>query len=343
VPGDAGGAVETISFFNHKGGVGKTTLVYNVGLALARQGKVVLFIDADAQANLTSASVPFEALEDDLANNKTIYGSLLPVINNTGDIDYLTPTRIRPKAYLLPGDIRLSAFEEILPQAWNESLAGQYRGFQISSAMFRLIENLGDQVEADYALIDLGPNVGALNRSIMIASDGFVVPLSPDLFSLTALPSVGASAARWVLDWQAALGSAQRANLDFHIKLPIGRPSPLGYVTQQFVTYRKAPAAAFKRWSDRIPSAYVEGIVQPLHNAGVAVPDSGHGLGEVKNLSSLIPIAQQSNSAIFELTGSQARGAQYTRAQDTFGLFADLATKITSRLSEVQSLAQPDV
>lgn len=327
--------MKTVSFFNHKGGVGKTTLVYNVGLALARQGQTVLFVDADAQANLTSAALPVEQFEKDLDSLSTIYGALLPVINNTGDLKYIKPTKIRPNAYLLPGDIRLSAFEEILPQAWNEALAGQYRGFQISSAMFRLVRNLGDQINADYAFVDLGPNVGALNRSIMIASDGFVVPLSPDLFSLTALPSVGSSTSRWILDWQAALGSATRAKLQFNIELPAGAPSPLGYVSQQFVTYRKAPAAAFKKWSDRIPDAYADGIVKPLEEAKIEAPKGDHLLGEVKNLSSLIPMAQQSNLAIFELTGSQARGAQYTRAQDTFELFADLATKITSRLAEV--------
>lgn len=329
--------MKTISFFNHKGGVGKTTLVFNVGLALARQGHTVLFVDADAQANLTSAALEVEQFEADIQADQTVYGALLPVINNTGDIHYVEPTRIRERAFLLPGDIRLSAFEEILPQAWNESLAGQYRGFQISSAMYRLIQTLAADVSADYTLIDLGPNVGALNRTIMIASDGFVVPLSPDLFSLTALPSVGASTRRWIGDWEAALGSAKRAGLTFDIDLPAGTPSPLGYVSQQFVTYRKAPAAAFKRWSDRIPAAYTDGIVEPLAAAGIAIPKGDHVLGEVKNLSSLIPMAQQSNMAIFELTGSQARGAQYTRAQDTFDLFSNLANRVTTRLAEVDA------
>ncbi|MGN6577011.1 MAG: hypothetical protein ACTHKG_15140, partial [Nocardioides sp.] len=59
--------------------------------------------------------------------------------------------------------------------------------------------------------------------------------------------------------------------------------------------------------------------------------------GEVKNLSSLIPMAQQANKAIFELTGSQARGAQYTRAQDTLELFDALAHRIETRLGEVHA------
>lgn len=115
--------MKTISFFNHKGGVGKTTLLFNVGLALAREGTSVLFIDADAQANLTSAALPVDIFEQALDSQETIYGSLLPVINNTGDIREIKPIKVRKNAHILPGDIRLSAFEEILPQAWNESLS----------------------------------------------------------------------------------------------------------------------------------------------------------------------------------------------------------------------------
>lgn len=327
--------MDQVAFFNHKGGVGKTTLLFNVGLAMAKRGKTVLFIDADAQANLTSAAIDVEIYEKALQGKQTIHSCLLPVINSTGDIDTVAPLKIRDTAYILPGDIRLSAFEEILPTAWVEAVAGNFRGFQISSAMFRLIENLGAIINADIALIDLGPNVGALNRSIMVGTEGFVVPLSPDLFSLTALPSVGKSAARWVGDWHAALGAAKRAELNFDIALPEGFPSPLGYVNQQFVTYRKAPAEAFRRWIELIPETYATGIVDALASADIAVPSEPHLLGEVKNLSSLIPIAQQENKAIFELTGAQARGAQYTRAQDTLELFETLASKIEARLVEV--------
>lgn len=329
--------MDQVAFFNHKGGVGKTTLLFNVGLAMAQQGKTVLFIDADAQANLTSAAIDVEAYENALNSDQTIHSCLLPVINNTGDIKAVTPVQIRDRAYILPGDIRLSAFEEILPTAWVEAVAGNYRGFQISSAMFRLIESLGETVGADFAFIDLGPNVGALNRAIMVGTEGFVVPLSPDLFSLTALPSVGKSTSRWVGDWHAALAAAERAELRIEIPLPAGYPSPLGFVNQQFVTYRKAPAEAFRRWIQQIPETYKSGIVDPLAKAEIAIPTEPHLLGEVKNLSSLIPMAQQANKAIFELTGSQARGAQYTRAVDTLELFVLLAEKIEKRLGEVHA------
>jgi hypothetical protein len=230
----------------------------------------------------------------------------------------------------------LSEFEEILPTAWTEAIAGQRRGFQVSSAMYRLVQELAESVGADYVFYDLGPNVGALNRTIITGVNGFVVPLAPDLFSLTALPSVGRSVSRWIEDWRAARAQAERAGVSLKIPLPQASPVPIGYVNQQFVTYKDAPAAAFKKWMDRIPSSYESGIVSPLRSVSIPIPEGPHALGAIKNLSSLIPMAQQENKAVFELSGSQARGAQYTRARDTYALFSNLARTIVEKLDAVE-------
>lgn len=324
-----------VSFFNHKGGVGKTTLVYNVGLALAREGYRVLFIDGDPQANLTTAAISPEDLEEIFQAEATIFRCLEPIISGSGDLAEIQPRQLREHAWILPGSIRLSEFEEIAPQGWTDALAGNARGFRVSSALARLINKLGDEVGADYALLDLGPNVGALNRTALLASDGFVVPLAPDLFSLSALPSVGRSVALWIEEWRAAKGSAQRRNLNLGFELPEGEPSPLGYVSQQFAVYRQAPAAAYRRWIERIPEQYVNGLLEPLANIGIEAPPGDAKIGEVKGLSSLVPMAQRSNSAVFELTGAEARGAQFTRARDTYELFRTLADEIVSRVDAI--------
>jgi cellulose biosynthesis protein BcsQ len=332
--------VRIVAFFNHKGGVGKTTLVYNIGLALAEQGKRVLFVDADAQANLTSAALALEKIESLFDKDETIHGCLSPVIDGSGDIASSVPTQIRETAWIIAGDIRLSDFEEIAPEGWTQALAGNARGFRVSTAMYRVIRDAGEQLGADIAFVDLGPNVGALNRTVILGSTGFVIPLAPDLFSLTALPSVGKSAALWVAEWQAALGSAARRSLNLNFELPDGRPSPLGYVSQQFAVYRQAPAAAYKRWIEQIPEAYRAGVVEPLDQAGVPIPARAPLIGEVRNFSSLIPMAQRTQRAVFELTGSEARGAQFTRARDTYSLFGQLADEIVGRLDEVAAVAE---
>lgn len=329
--------MKVISFFNHKGGVGKTTLLFNIGIALAGMGRRVLFVDADAQANLTGTALSADKYQAAIDGGETIYEALLPVIETTGEPVPPTPIQIRPNAWIVPGHILLSQYEESLASVWGETLGGRYPGFQKATAFWRVVTAAGSSVNADLVLVDVGPSVGALNRVVILSSDGFVVPLSPDLFSLTALPSVGGAVSSWIAEWAAAVTQAQRTGVDSKIPggLFEGRPSPLGYISQQFASYRSAPATAFKRWLEKIPGAYQHEVVEKLRSAGIAVPDPPGQIGTVRNLSSLVPMAQEANAAIFELTGAEARGAQYVRARDTLVDFEALGAKIEDRMAEV--------
>ena len=69
----------------------------------------------------------------------------------------------------MPGDILLSDFEETLSNAWTNALAGREIGFRITSSLFRLINKIAESNRIDYAFIDVGPNLGSLNRSIMLS------------------------------------------------------------------------------------------------------------------------------------------------------------------------------
>ncbi|BCJ67570.1 ParA family protein [Polymorphospora rubra] len=330
--------MKTIAFYNHKGGVGKTTLLFNMGLALTRQGNKVLFVDGDAQANLTSISLRDEQIDRAYREGRTIYHGLAPLVEGTGDIAHIRPLKIRNLAWVLPGHIRLSVFEEIAPEGWIGALAANPRGYRVSTAVQRLMKQVAESVDADYILLDLGPNVGAFNRAAILGADGFVIPMAPDLFSLTALPSVGESVSRWVEEWKIALGASTRRPLSLGFDLPIGQPSPLGYISQQFAVYREQPAEAYRKWISQIPGEYQSGVVEALKSVGVACPSGEGQIGEVRNLSSLIPMAQRNRSAVFELSGSEARGAQFTRAKDTLELFTDLAVKMVDRLDEVVAI-----
>ncbi|OYC95165.1 ParA family protein [Microbacterium sp. Yaish 1] len=329
--------MKVVSFFNHKGGVGKTTLLFNVGVALAGLGRRVLFVDADPQANLTGTALAAQDYQSALDSGQTIYDALLPVIRTTGEPLTPEPVQIRESAWLIPGHILLSEYEESLAGGWSDTLAGRYPGFQRTTALWRIINAAVSAVAADVVLIDVGPSVGALNRVVILSSDGFVVPLSPDLFSLTALPSVGRAVSTWIGEWHAAVAQAERTGVATQISggLPAGRPSPVGYISQQFASYRSAPATAFKRWLEQIPGAYEREVVEQLRGAGVTIPVPAGQIGTVRNLSSLVPMAQEANAAIFELSGAEARGAQYVRARDTLVDFRSLASEIESRIAQV--------
>jgi cellulose biosynthesis protein BcsQ len=334
--------LKTIAFYNHKGGVGKTTLLFNLGLALTKRDRKVLFVDGDAQANLTSISLSESQVEDVYDRKATIYDGLAPLVEGSGDISLIVPTQIRDNAWVLPGHIQLSVFEEIAPEGWTGALAGNPRGFRVSTAIYRLMTLVAEHIQADYVFLDLGPNVGALNRAALLASDGFVIPMAPDLFSMTALPSVGQSVSRWAEEWEIAQGSAKRRGLDLGFNMPHGKPVPLGYISQQFAVYRKRPAEAYRRWISKIPREYQKGVLEPLEAIGIPIPSARGKIGEVRNLSSLIPMAQSNRSAVFELTGTEARGAQFTRAQDTLELFDNLVQEVIRRLEEVENVDGAD-
>jgi cellulose biosynthesis protein BcsQ len=114
-----------LAIFNHKGGVGKTTLTVNVAAAIAELGKKVLLVDSDPQCNLTSylveASVVDAMLDNsDSASGQTVWSALKPFAENSGDIRIIKPQRVRD-LLLVPGDIQLSAFEQDLHSSWAES------------------------------------------------------------------------------------------------------------------------------------------------------------------------------------------------------------------------------
>ena len=321
--------MKTIAFFNHKGGVGKTTLLFNVAVAIGELNKRVVVVDADAQANVTGLALTEEQYTSALDADETIWAAFNPLVSGAGDFRKVTPRNIRDNVWLLPGDIRVSNFEAICPVGWTEALAGEVRGFRVTSSFFRLLQACDEILRPDVILIDLGPNVNALNRNVLIAADGFVVPLAPDLFSIMALPSVGKSIKTWVTQWRTACTN-KPAELD--LNLPRGQPIPLGYLSQQFSTYRKAPSTAFQKWLRRFPDAYREGVRKPLEEVGIPTPAGEYSIGSLKNFGALIPTAQDNNKAIFELSGREAYGAQYTTAQESRLTFVDIGNTILGRL-----------
>ncbi|WP_432150928.1 ParA family protein [Streptomyces sp. bgisy029] len=332
--------MKTICFFNHKGGVGKTTMLFNTAVEMGRLGKRVLMVDLDAQANLSAIALPDSKLSELYApgaDGMTVAHGFGPLVSGAGDVDPPEAIEIRDdQVWLIAGDIALSTFESILPGAWTESLAGNERGFRVTSAPYRMIQSLGEATGADFAFIDLGPNVGALNRAVLLGSDYLVVPMASDLFSLRALPSVGQSIDTWVRQWKTATSVAPHLNFD----IPRGLPKILGYVLQQFNIYRGDPTQAFREWIEQTPQQMRKGLLDPLTNhddgLGATLADpalsDGAALGNLKNFHSLVPHAQTLRQAIFELEADNViRGGQVTRARASEREFRELCERIIER------------
>lgn len=331
-------SVPVLTFFNNKGGVGKTSLVFHLAWMFSEMGKRVVAIDLDPQANLTSAFLPEEELEllwdpdDTSTRNTTIYQCIRPL---TKVADILPPqTRtINPKLFLVPGDLGLASFEDDLSRAWPDAMGSNnmYRPFRLLTAFWQVAQMAAVQNSADIILADVGPNLGAINRSALIGSDHVVIPLAADLFSLQGLRNLGPTLASWRADWNKRVDNWPAPEF----ALPKGSMKPEGYILMQHTERLSRPAKAYKRWADRIPSTYRESVLG-LPFDKTRQPVDGDCLSRLKHYRSLMPLGQEVRKPIFQLTAADGAIGSHTYAvKDAWSDFRVLAIAILSRIGQL--------
>ncbi len=322
----------TIAFFNNKGGVGKTSLVYHLAWMLGEMGRRVIAADLDPQANLTGMFLDeprLERLWKD-GNRGTIDGGVAPLFEGTGDIVESPPIEeIGEHIGLLRGDLAISRREDTLSIQWPRCLEKDERAFRDTTAFARLIARAGRQFEADLGLLDVGPNLGAINRAALIASDHVVIPLAPDLFSLQGLRNVGPTLRDWRRNWKKR-AAEKPEGLD--IELPSGGMQPQGYVIVRHSIRLSRPVQAFGRWIDRIPSEYAKAVApgRPVSTAGGPDPNC---LAHLKDYRSLMPMAQEARLPMFLLKPAHgAIGAHQHAVQECYRDFQTLAEELLARI-----------
>jgi chromosome partitioning protein len=324
-------SVPVIAFFNNKGGVGKTSLVYHLAWMYADLGIRVVAADLDPQANLTAAFVDEERLEDlwpDAGHPQTVYGCVQPLLRGIGDIGEPHLEPVGDRLALVVGDLSLSRFEDELSDQWPQCLDRKERAFRVISAFWRILQRAATRHAADAALVDLGPNLGAINRAALIASDYVVVPLSPDLFSLQGLKNLGPTLRDWRRDW----GERRGRNPVVDLSLPGGFMRPAGYVVLQHSVRLDRPVKAYDRWIARIPEVYRTVVLGEPFNPRVSVSDDPHSLALLKHYRSLMPLAQEARKPMFHLKPADgAIGAHVQAVQSAYADFQGLAREIAKR------------
>ncbi|MBL8241740.1 MAG: AAA family ATPase [Bryobacterales bacterium] len=322
--------MKTIAFFNNKGGVGKTSLVYHLAWMFADQGIPVLAADLDPQANLTSMFLDEERLEslwpDDDEHSSTVYGAVRPILRGLGDVAVPPVEWIAKDLGLLPGDLGLSSFEDKLSDAWPRCHNSDEASFRSMTALFRLMEQMANGW-ARLVLIDVGPNLGAINRAALIAADRVCLPLAPDLYSLQGLKNLGPTLARWRSTWSSLKEKAPKG-----LSLPSGNMDPCGYVVMQHSMRDSRPVKAYSRWMDKIPPVYRTHIrAQPLLDPMPKVADDPNCLAQLKHYRSLMPLAMEAHKPMFELKPADgAIGAHVEAVRQCRADFLRLATAIAA-------------
>jgi chromosome partitioning protein len=325
-------SVPVLTFFNNKGGVGKTSLAYHLAWMLSELRHTVLAVDLDAQANLTAAYLDEDELEQLWENGNTpttIYRAIEP-LTRVGDIAEPQVEKVTQGLYLIPGDVALASFEDTLSESWPASMgdANLYRPFRILTAFWQVAQMAAKQVGADIILVDVGPNLGAINRSALIASDFVAIPLGADLFSLQGLKNLGPTLRSWRDLWKKRLDNWSSPDFE----LPQGRMEPLGYIVQQHGVRLSRPVKAYDKWINRMPVVYHNAVLEDSTTAATPSQDPAC-LATLKHYRSLVPMGQEARRPIFHLTPADgAIGSHAQAVQEALKDFESLAQKLLNKI-----------
>jgi len=332
--------IPVLTFFNNKGGVGKTSLIYHLAWIFSDMGKRVVAADLDPQANLTAAFLTddeIESLWETSALGTTIYKCVKPLAA-VSDIAPPVLKIITANLFLIPGDVALSNFEDTLSNEWLQSKSDSnlYRPLRILSAFWQVMQMASSEIGADIILVDIGPNLGAINRSALIATDCVVIPLGADLFSLQGLKNLGPALRDWKKSWNKCLDNwveSDEAAEYKDFKLPSAIMETIGYVCQQYSVHLSRPVKAYRKWVDRIPGVYSSTILNKQGSEFVRIEDDESCLAMIKHYRSLIPMSQEHRKPIFKLTPADgAIGSQAGAVVDARDDFRTLAAKIAERM-----------
>jgi cellulose biosynthesis protein BcsQ len=326
--------MKSLAFFNNTGGVGKTTLTFNVAHMLAQLGRRVVLLDYDPQCNLTSIMLDTEELEQLWERSedpgRTVASCLDLVRRGRGGVEPPVLHSVTSNLWLVPGDLALSRFEQHAAAGWTQVHATDpERALDVVTALERLARLAGGQVSADVLLFDVGPSLGELNRAVLLACDALVVPLAPDLFSLQGLKNVGPTLREWRDDWARVL---DRAPVD---GLPRHEARVFGYVVQQHLARADRPVAAYDHWARQIPGVFHAHVVGRSAPDDLTLDQDPSCLGQLKHFASLVPLAQAARKPLFELkVADGAAGGQIQAVARVRKEFESLSRALLARLAD---------
>lgn len=287
--------MKLLTIFNNKGGVGKTTLLYHLACALAELGKKVLLIDLDSQCNLTLYGIDVENLHEiwksedvffdegyEYGKNTmsteefkkfikrphTIHFMLKPTEDGTGESEEMPePISLAKNLDMIPGRLTLYLYENKIASRWNDVYAGDSLAIKTITRIRQIAKQYAEKKGYDYVLLDTSPSLGALNKTIIMSADGFIIPALPDMFSLYGIRNIGKSLAVWKkeLDTIFALISDEKRKL-----FPKEPVQFLGYTIYNAKRGKSKNtdtwglAQAHYNYAMQIPDAIIENISREL-------------------------------------------------------------------------------
>lgn len=314
----------SVCFFNNKGGVGKTSLVANLGAQLALNcGAKVLIVDADPQCNLTQYVLTddefIDAYSDD-SKIESIYSIIHPLSIGRGYSHNLPVKKTQNFGFdVVLGDPRLALKEDLLAQDWRDARSGGTRGLRTTFVFSDLIKKAENY---DFVFFDMGPSLGAINRSVLLAANFFIVPMSIDIFSLWAIKNISEALKIWGRDLSNGLKLAEDPK-ELEAFSHESRLKFLGYVTQQHKERTEKGSAriveAYSAINEKIPDEvrnHLSDLMLPRKKL------SAH-LGDIKHLASLAPKSQTLHSPMINVSASGSYTSMRKQAREIYTAISD--------------------
>lgn len=337
---------KTIAFFNHKGGVSKTTTAFGLGWMLAEMGHRVVMIDADPQCNL-SGLVLGDTLDDFYTRNPThnLQAGLAPAFESQPrqiEAVECIPVESRDGLFLVAGHVNLSEYEVTLGIA--QELSGTIQTLRnLPGAFHYFVSKTAQAYGADFVLIDMNPSLGAINQNFLMSSDCFLVPTSPDYFSLMAIDSLASILPRWAA-W------AHRAHMSETLRgaeypFPEQRLKFLGTVIQKYRPRLGGATVGFQSWIDEINSRVTGRLFPQLRAHNLTFTDDvytgsedlvaeSYCLAQIPDFNTLVATSQTHRTPVFALSdemfghvGKVLKQDQAKRAE-FHELFSQLAHRV---------------
>ncbi|HAS6378523.1 TPA: ParA family protein [Vibrio vulnificus] len=332
-----------IVLFNHKGGVSKTTSVYNLGWMLSKT-KRVLIVDADPQCNLTNLILG-EEFESYYLNDATKHHNIKDGVSAAFDakperikaVNCHSPSRA-PNLFLLAGHANLSEYDAALTfaQTSNNALTTLQN---LPGAFSELLKLTEEKYNIDITLIDLNPSLSAINQNLFLSSHGFVLPTNPDPFSIMAINTLCKVLPRW-MTWKTTAAPLFENSA---YPMLLGSPKFLGCLIQRFNIRKGKAAAPYRDNITEIKEAISNQLVKTIQNQHMVLDkdeygedfiENGYCLGEIPDFQSLLPTSHGAGVPVFELLDEEigATGtvlAQMTGKRQTFlTQFQGICTKL---------------
>ncbi|WP_404357045.1 ParA family protein [Methylotuvimicrobium sp. KM1] len=308
-----------ITFYNHKGGVSKTTTAFNVAHFLSTADKRVLVVDADPQCNMTELMLSklIEELDKEAESAHTLNelpgSTLLSILRPRidGDVPFIDTAsievvRVNASLDILRGDVSLNSIEDSLAEAHSQRFSGKIHDKRTYVALGDFLTRLARERSYDVILIDVGPSSGALTRACFLACDAFFIPVAPDRFNVQAIGTLSTIIKRWMKEH----AEVYEDFVSLGLPVRLGRPKFLGTISQHFKVFGGKPKPGYRLWMERIPIAVRERLIPVLRE--FSTPDCNliehvneeecQSVAEIPDFGSLAPLMQEFGKPVYSIT-----------------------------------------